>query len=71
MPPKRQPSAQLKTSQTQKQIDDFIGQSELAPGQESNQIRTSLQAKKIEGLKQKYFQQNSTTSVALNLNQVN
>ena len=56
MPPKRanKPAAG-KDSQYWKQIDDFIGDSELKPGQESQEIKTTLEKKRARELTKKYF----------------
>ena len=61
MAPKPRPTHKVEapvkaaTSSSMKQIDEFIGQSELAPGQEMNSIKTNLQKKRIQELNEKYF----------------
>lgn len=53
MPPKK--VAVKQTTKAQKQIDDFIGQSEMEPGQEANLIRSELQKERIKELTEKFY----------------
>ena len=56
MPPKgkKAPGA-AKASSTAKQIDDFIGESELQDGEEKQQLSMSLKAERVKELDEKFY----------------
>ena len=68
MPPKtkKAPGA-AKASSTAKQIDDFIGQSELADGEEKQQLTMSLKAERVKELKEKFYEAKNPVILASNL----
>ena len=57
----------IKSGSTSKQIDDFIGQSEMEPGQEANSIRNELQKEKIKELTEKFYKDKSPQVMLLNM----
>ena len=65
MPPKK--VAVKQTTRAQKQIDDFIGQSEMEPGQEANLIRNELQKERIKELTEKFYDAKNPTVLAINM----
>ena len=60
-----------KTGSTSKQIDEFIGQSEMEPGQEANLIRNALQKEKIKELTEKFYKDKSPQVMMMNMRSLN
>ena len=63
MAPKKRPT----TSSTSRQIDDFIGQSEVEPGQEAALISSKLQKEKVAQLQEKFYDAKAPTILMLNM----
>ena len=68
MPPKgkKAPGA-TKASSTAKQIDDFIGQSELQEGEERTQLSLSLRAGRVKELQEKFYDAKNPVILGSNL----
>ena len=54
-------------SSTSKQIDDFIGQSELPPGQEHTELSMNLKAERIKELQEKFYDTKNPVILGSNL----
>ena len=67
MGPKKVVKPVGKSSSTSKQIDDFIGQSELTEGQEAAMIRNELQSERVKELTEKFYDAKSPAVMQLNL----
>ena len=67
MPPKKPAKPAVKSSSTSKQIDDFIGQSEMAEGQEASLIRNELHKERVKELTEKFYDVKSPAVVQMNM----
>ena len=68
MPPKvKKAAGATKSSSTAKAIDDFIGQSELADGEEKQQLTMSLKAERVKELKEKFYEAKNPVILGSNL----
>ena len=57
----------IKVSSSMKQIDDFIGQSELADGAEASQLSMELQKQRAEELTEKFFETKNPAQLQRNM----
>ena len=69
MPPKgkKAPGAAKASSTAAKQIDDFIGQSELQEGEERTQLSLSLRAGRVKELQEKFYDAKNPVILGSNL----